>query len=136
MARGGVASMACSGAEEEQEAARPPWPAEIDEAVARAEEDEAAARPPWPAAAWKKSRWRRGLHSPRRKRRRRRGLRGWHRGGGGEGGRGASMAGGGVGSDAATMAGVGVAELAVTRPPWLASHRRRWRRRPPGTASG
>ena len=138
MARGDAASMACGGAEEEQEAARPPWPAEIDEAVARAEEDEAAAR--------KKSRWRRGLHSPRRKRRRRRGLhgprraqrkrrrrrglRGWHRGGGGEGGRGASMAG-----SAASVDGVAAEE--ARRPQWPTAGRRSGQRpgftKPAGT---
>jgi len=51
--------MACGGAEEEQEAARPPWPtarAEIDEVAACAEKDEAAARPPWPTAMQRKSR--------------------------------------------------------------------------------
>ena len=75
MARGGVASMACGGAEEEQEVARPPWPtarAKIDEAAAHAEKDEAAARPPLPTAAQRKTRRR---HT-RRKRRQQRGLHG------------------------------------------------------------
>ena len=117
MARGGVASMACGGAEEEQEAARPPWPAEIDEAVARAEEDEAVARPPWPAASTARGgRGGGGAASTARGARR------------GRGGDGAASVDGIVGEAVKEAGGPPwlAVELAATRPPWLVSGWRSW----------